>query len=57
VEPVEEVIARRQQGKQVPAETDTDATIEDAVFSMVSAPRLYSKDQREKLVSWCHGRR
>jgi hypothetical protein len=39
------VIVRQQCGTHVSAATDSDTTIEDTVFSMESAPRLYNEDQ------------
>lgn len=39
------VIVRQQCSKHVSAATGRDTTIEDAVFSMKSAGRLYNEDQ------------
>jgi hypothetical protein len=50
-ERVEAVITMQRHGKHVSAATDTDATIEDPVLSVWSAPSLYGVDQLEKLVS------
>jgi hypothetical protein len=44
---VEAVITRQQHGKHISMAADTDATVEDAVFSMQSAPRLYKEDQKQ----------
>jgi hypothetical protein len=35
------IIVRHQHGKHISMATDTDATIEDAVFYVWSVPRLY----------------
>jgi hypothetical protein len=48
VEPIYAVNARQRHGKHVSAATDIGATIEDAVFSMRSVPRLYNEDQLDK---------
>jgi hypothetical protein len=49
-------IAKQQLGKHAPVGTDMHATIKEpleAMFSVQSMPRLYSKDKRKKLVM-CH---
>jgi hypothetical protein len=54
MEQEEAAIARQRRGKHVSAATNQHATIEgvlEAVFSVWSVPRLYSEDQREKLVT------
>jgi hypothetical protein len=50
----EAAIARQQRGKHISATTNQHETVEElfeSVFSVWSAPRLYSEDQWEKLVS------
>jgi hypothetical protein len=54
MELVEAVIARLRHGKHASAATNQHATIEEllqTVFSVWSTQRLYSKEQRRKLVS------
>jgi hypothetical protein len=51
VERVEVVMARQRHGEHVSAATYTVAKLEDAVFSMRSAPKLYNEEQAEKPVS------
>jgi hypothetical protein len=55
VEQIDGAIAGQWCDKQVSVATDTDATIEDAVFFMWSVPRLHNEDQLDKPVggrSW-----
>jgi hypothetical protein len=40
-------IARQLLGKQIPATMNQHATIEEAVFSVEAAPRLYNEDLRQ----------
>jgi hypothetical protein len=54
VEPEEAEVPRQRLDKEVSAATDTHAEVEElfeAVFSMLSLPRLYSEGHQEKLVS------
>jgi hypothetical protein len=44
-------MARQRHGEHVSAAIYTDSTLEDAVFSMRSAPKLYNEDQLDKPVS------
>jgi hypothetical protein len=50
VEGIDAATARQRHGKHVSTTTDTDATIEDTVFSKRSVPRLYNEDQLDKPV-------
>jgi hypothetical protein len=52
MEKTDAVIARQWHSKHVSAATDTDATTEVAVFSMLSMLSLYNEDQLDKPVSW-----
>jgi hypothetical protein len=45
VEQIDAAIARQRRNKYVSVATDTDATVEDVVFSMQSVLRLYNKVQ------------
>jgi hypothetical protein len=44
-------MARQRHGEHVSAAIYTDSTLENAVFSMRSAPKLYNEDQLDKPVS------
>jgi hypothetical protein len=48
LERIDAAIARHLRGKHVSASADTDATIEDEVFSVRSVPRLYNEDQLDQ---------
>jgi hypothetical protein len=46
VEKIEVAMARQRHGEHVSAATYADATIENTVFSMRSAPKLHNEDQQ-----------
>jgi hypothetical protein len=52
VERIGAVIARQQRRKHVTTATNNDATIRDAMFSMLSVPMLYNEDQLDKLYKY-----
>jgi hypothetical protein len=52
VKRISAVIARQQRSKHFTAATNTDATIRDAVFSMLSMSMLHNEDQIDKLCKY-----
>jgi hypothetical protein len=47
-EPEQRVIARQLHSTHISIPTNSDATTEDAMFSIWSRPRLYNKDQQQR---------